>query len=75
MDRHPDADASVVLVAVQKRLSERLRQVCAGIPAAEFDALVRRMAAIELKYAKREEQEIWNMDAEGHPHVGRPDGA
>jgi hypothetical protein len=37
--------------ALIKSISKRLRPVCSRMPLAEFDAMVRDMAAIELKYA------------------------
>ena len=37
--------------ALIKSMSKRLRPVCSHMPPAEFDAMVRNMADIELKYA------------------------
>jgi hypothetical protein len=34
-----------------KKISNRLRPVCSRMPADEFDAMVQRIADIELKYA------------------------
>jgi len=53
MDRRQEPARSELLSAVKKRLADRLRDVCAGMPAVEFDALVARMADIEIKYARR----------------------
>lgn len=33
-------------------ISKRLRPICSRMPAAEFDAMVREMVDIELKYAE-----------------------
>ena len=37
--------------ALSKSISTRLRSVCSRMPSAEFDAMVRNMADIEMKYA------------------------
>ena len=37
--------------ALIKGISKRLRPVCSRMPTVEFDAMVREMADIELKYA------------------------
>ena len=39
--------------ALVKSISKRLRPVCSQMPSAEFDAMVRQMADIELKYANQ----------------------
>lgn len=36
------------------RIASRVRVVCGGMAAEEFDALVNRMATVEIKYALRQ---------------------
>jgi len=36
-----------------KNIAKRLRPVCANMPDSEFDAMVQRLADLELKYANR----------------------
>ena len=43
-------DSIELLAALQRDISQRLRPVCASLPDAEFDALVRDIAAVKLKY-------------------------
>ena len=70
MDRRRKENPADVLGNLRRRLSDRLRPVCGDIPSAEFDALVVQMADIEVKYAKREEQEIMSVFEGGQSEPG-----
>ena len=51
MDDGGPGDREVKRKALIGSISKRLRPVCSKMPVAEFDAMVRDMADIELKYA------------------------
>lgn len=38
-------------------IAQRLRRVCAGLSAEEFDHLIERMARVQIKYAALEQQQ------------------
>ena len=44
------------LQRVRSDIERRLRQVCAGMPADEFQALVEQMATVQMKYARLDQQ-------------------
>lgn len=46
---------SARLAELQAEIASRLRPLCAAMPQAEFDALMRQMAERQLKYELREE--------------------
>jgi len=48
------SDSIELLAALQRDISQRLRPVCSGLADAEFDALVRDIVAVKLKYDSEE---------------------
>jgi len=44
-----------MLADLQRDIANRLRPVCAGIPDESFEALVREIAAVKLKYGAESE--------------------
>lgn len=53
MDRRVHGVRQALVVNTRTSIAERIRAVCAHLPADEFDRLVERMAQIEIKYAAR----------------------
>ena len=53
MDRRNHPARIAVFERTKRRIASRLRVVCAEMPSEEFEALVSRMATVEIKYALR----------------------
>ena len=53
MDRRNHRARTALFERTKRRISSRVRVVCAEMPPEEFDALVSRMATVEIKYAVR----------------------
>lgn len=53
MDRRNQSARTALFQRTKRRIALRVRAVCGGMPAEEFDALVSRMATVEIKYAMR----------------------
>lgn len=61
MIRRPDWQRGVALEAVKQDIASRLRRVCENLAEADFQALVQRMAEIDLRYRLRED---WTIQSE-----------
>lgn len=55
-DKRADPIRSERLERVKKNIARRIRGVCSHLDEAEFDALVTRMATIEIKYSQRSDR-------------------
>jgi len=53
MDRRNHPARAALFERTRRRIASRIRVVCVGMPSDEFDALVSRMATVEIKYAVR----------------------
>ena len=53
MDRRAEPVRAAQLDRAKASIAERLKRVCAHMSAAEFDALVERIALVEIRYAMR----------------------
>ena len=62
-------DRGVALDAVRSDIASRLRRICENFAEAEFDALVARMAEIEVRYRLRDD---WMLYREAISQVGSP---
>ena len=56
-----------LLDRVKARVADRIRSVCGQLSDAEFDALVTRIAEIEIKYSTRRTEDLFNVE-HAHPH-------
>jgi hypothetical protein len=50
-------DAASDLENTRSAIAARLRRVCTGMPAEEFDQLIEHMARLQTKYVAREHQQ------------------
>jgi hypothetical protein len=55
-DRRVEPARTEVLMSVRSTIAERVRPFCEHLSEDEFDALVSRMALIEVKYTRRRQQ-------------------
>jgi IS1 family transposase len=53
--RMGDLERSVALDATKRDIASRIRHVCEGFCQEEFEALVQRMAEIDVRYRMRDE--------------------
>jgi len=58
MKRRGDLERSIALDAAKRDIALRIRRVCEEFTAAEFEALVERMATIDVKYRLRDDWEL-----------------
>jgi hypothetical protein len=63
MDRRVEPARSDNFAKVSSSIAERIRGVCADWPEPEFEALVRHMTAIEIKFALRVDLQFLSIDA------------
>lgn len=63
MNRRDELSRQKLLDEKKANIGGRLRGVCADLPSREFDALVERMALVDIKYAKRRIEDDLPADA------------
>lgn len=68
---HPVFRVSVTPAQLRADVARRLRPAVPGMPQAEFDALVERIVAVELKYDARR---LTSSVTSASPAVARPPG-
>jgi hypothetical protein len=63
MERRAESFRRELLERVKARVADRIRSVCTHMSDGEFDALVTRIAQVEIKYSTRRAEDLFNVDA------------
>ena len=72
MERRVEMVRRELLDRVKARVAARIQSVCTHLPDHEFQALVTRIAEIEIKYSTRRTEDLFNVE---HPHPFATPGA
>lgn len=59
MNRRNESARKALFERTKARIATRVRVVCREMPAEEFDALINRMATVEIKYAIRQTADLF----------------
>ncbi len=71
-NRRQDGVRRERLDRMKRIVADHIAHVCSNFSPAEFDALVTRIAEIEIKYSMRERHDFFDSMAAGTSRVGPP---
>jgi len=63
-----------LLDRVKAKIADRIQRACAHLSPADFDALVTRMAHVEIKYSTRRTADLFEGASDADKELSQPDG-